>query len=180
MPLVPLLPIFHRFNREFFSGSLVKGVTPLVSLRWSDGRLRNTAGFYRTRTNGFFQKSSEIVLSRPILEKMPQRALHSTLCHEMIHAWVDLVLKVHEVHGPNFYERMKLINSMQSQFEITIRHSFPIPRTSPKWRAICPACGLIVPYKRRMQGVACKACCDNRYGGKWHPSCLLDFVLFES
>ena len=47
MTLVPLLPIFHRLNRQYFDGLLVKGTQPIVSVRWSDARLRNTAGFYR-------------------------------------------------------------------------------------------------------------------------------------
>ena len=47
MPLVPLLPIFHRFNREYFDFALTERDLPILSVRWSDGRLTRTAGFYR-------------------------------------------------------------------------------------------------------------------------------------
>ena len=103
MPLVPLLPLFHRFNREYFNGALAIGSQPLLSVRWSDGRLRKTAGFYRRGLRVDGRNGCEIVLSRPLLELLPQTATESTLCHEMIHAWIDLVLQVKESHGPNFH-----------------------------------------------------------------------------
>ena len=170
MPLVPLLPLFHRLNREHFDGSLVVGSHPLITLRWSDGRLRKTAGFYRR-----WQHGSEVVLSQPLLELLPKTAIESTLCHEMIHAWIDLVLKVPEGHGPNFYSRMAKINTSQAKFQVSVRHQFPVPITPPKWWAVCPSCGTRSPYKRRLRGVACKKCCNNQYGGKWHPNCLLKY-----
>ena len=173
MTLVPLLPIFHDLNRTHFDESLTRGSKSIVSVRWSDGRLRKTAGFYRRRTNLLGQSSAEIVLSRPLLQKLPQSATESTLCHEMIHAWIDLVLKIPEGHGPNFHARMQSINASQSQFEVSVRHQFPLPVKPPKWWGICPSCGLRLPYKRLAKGVACKRCCDTLYGGKWHSNCVL-------
>ncbi|KGG14545.1 MULTISPECIES: SprT family zinc-dependent metalloprotease [unclassified Prochlorococcus] len=173
MALIPLLPIFHRFNREYFDGSLVKGLKPLVSVRWSDGRLRNTAGFYRHGRKSRGNRVCEIVLSSPILENLPSSAVESTLCHEMIHAWIDLVLKVSEGHGPNFYARMKEINSAQNKFQISVRHQFPVPVKLPKWWGICPSCGLRSPYKRLVRGLACKHCCDALYDGRWNSNCVL-------
>ena len=120
MPLIPLLPIFHRLNRQYFDGLLVKDFKPIVSVRWSDGRLRNTAGLYRHGKKSNGKRICEIVLSSPILENLPQSAVESTLCHEMIHAWIDLVLKVKEGHGPNFCARMKAINTSQNQFQVSI------------------------------------------------------------
>jgi hypothetical protein len=90
LPIEPLLPLFHRLNREHFQGSLAPGGRSLVSLRWSDGRMTRTAGLYRSGPD-----LCEIVLSRPLLEPLPQQALLSTLCHEMIHAWVDRVQGLH-------------------------------------------------------------------------------------
>tara|TARA_B100001996_G_C18478278_1_gene522758 strand:+ start:245 stop:793 length:549 start_codon:yes stop_codon:yes gene_type:complete len=178
MSLVPLLPIFHRLNREYFDSSLTSGPNPILSVRWSDGRLRKTAGFYRKRSSFLGFSSSEIVLSAPILEKLPSHALESTLCHEMIHAWIDLVLGVKESHGINFHRRMNEINSSQERFLITISHTFPVPITSPKWLALCPKCGLSSFYKRRMSRIACKSCCDLHYGGNWNENCLLTFQPF--
>ena len=111
MSLIPVLPLFIKLNRQYFQNSLLEKGVPKVSVRWSDGRMRTTAGMYRRKTNVFGAKASEIILSKPILENLPEKALISTLCHEMIHAWIDLVLKVEEVHGPNFIKRMAEINS---------------------------------------------------------------------
>tara|TARA_Y100001968_G_scaffold328839_1_gene376804 strand:- start:906 stop:1454 length:549 start_codon:yes stop_codon:yes gene_type:complete len=175
MPLVPILPIFHRLNRQFFDSSLVKREEPLVAIRWSDGRLKRTAGFYRRFYGISGKKGCEIVLSRPVLENLPRSAIESTLCHEMIHAWIDLVLKIKEGHGPNFHARMDLINSTQGDFQISIRHNYPLPVKAPKWWAVCPLCKVRFPYQRKVAGAACKSCCDFHYGGRWNPGCLLEY-----
>ena len=86
MSLIPVLPLFLELNRQYFQNSLLENEAPRVSLRWSDGRMRTTAGIYRSKTNFFGLKASEIILSRPVLEHLPHKALMSTLCHEMIHA----------------------------------------------------------------------------------------------
>ena len=49
MSLIPLLPLFHRFNKQFFDNSLKVNQQPLVKLRWSDNRLKTTAGFYKRK-----------------------------------------------------------------------------------------------------------------------------------
>ena len=118
--MLPLLPLFHRLNREHFEGSLVSRSAdlPLVALRWSDGRMSRTAGCYRRGPGVAGDLGCEIVLSRPVLEPLPQSATESTLCHEMIHAWVDLVQKVRESHGPRFRERMAAINASQAGFQV--------------------------------------------------------------
>ena len=177
MPLVPLLPLFHRFNREFFDGCLVTGSQPILDLRWSDGRLRKTAGFYRRAPLVKGRRKSEIVLSRPILECLPLIATESTLCHEMIHAWIDLVIDVKEGHGPLFQSRMNSINSCQSRFQVTLRHKFPVPKTQAKWNAICPLCETKFSYQRLLKGAACRNCCNQYYSGNWSANCLL---IFES
>ena len=175
LPLEPLLPLFHRLNREHFEGALAPRDQALVSVRWSDGRMTRCAGIYRRGPD-----LCEIVLSRPLLEPLPQEAVLSTLCHEMIHAWIDRVLGLREVHGPNFRARMAAINAAQSAFVVRVRHSYPLPGGAetppPRWLARCPRCGSSVPYRRRVQGLACRPCCEALHGGRWHPSCLLEFV----
>ena len=175
MPLEPLLPLFHRLNREHFDGSLVDGMRPRVALRWSDGRMRRTAGMYRRGPAVAPPLGREIVLSRPLLEPLPRIALESTLCHEMIHAWVDLVLGAQEGHGPHFRSRMAAINRAQSRFEVSVRHRFPVPVAPARWMAVCPVCGRQAPYRRQVRNAACRPCCDRHHGGIWHPSCLLRF-----
>ncbi len=179
MPLEPLLPLFHRLNRQHFDGCLAPDGRPLTQLRWSDGRMRRTAGLYRRGVDRAGQPLCEIVLSRPLLAPLPREALLSTLCHEMIHAWVDRVLAEQEVHGPRFCARMAAINAAQDDFVVTVRHCFPLPtadQRSSRWLARCPRCGLTAPYRRRVRGLACRACCTLLHGGRWHASCLLEFL----
>ena len=179
MSLIPVLPLFLKLNRQYFHNSLLEKGVPRVSVRWSDGRMRTTAGIYRRKTNFLGVKASEIILSRPVLENLPQKALNSTLCHEMIHAWIDLVLKVEEAHGPNFHQRMAKINSAQTDFQVTVRHSFPISNRIPKWVATCPSCKRSFSYRRIVKGAACRSCCNNYFGGRWDQKCVLEFQPFS-
>ena len=178
MSLIPLLPLFIKLNRKYFQNSLFDKGMPRVSVRWSDGRMRTTAGLYRCKTNFFGVKSSEIILSKPVLENLPEKALISTLCHEMIHAWIDLVLNVEEAHGPNFCKRMEEINASQTDFQVTIRHSFPVSKKPPKWVATCPSCKKKFRYRRIVKGAACRSCCNHYFGGRWDETCLLEYHPF--
>jgi len=178
VPLEPLLPLFHRLDREHFGGSLAPGGRRLVDPRWSDGRLRRSAGLYRRGRRQDGSDCCEIVLSRPLLEPLPREATLSTLCHEMIHAWVDRVQGLREVHGPLFRDRMAAINASQGEFQVTLRHRYPLPleaRSAPRWLARCPSCGLTAPYRRRVKALACRHCCERLHDGRWHASCLLVF-----
>ena len=179
MSVIPVLPLFFELNRKYFQNSLIERGVPRVAVRWSDGRMSTSAGIYRSKTNLLGVKASEIILSRPVLENLPQKALLSTLCHEMIHAWIDLVLKVEEAHGPNFNKRMEEINSAQTDFQITVRHSFPVSKRIPKWVANCPSCKRSFSYRRIVQGAACRSCCNNYFGGQWDQSCVLEFQPFS-
>ncbi len=179
MSLIPVLPLFLKLNRQYFQNSLFENGVPRVSVRWSDGRMRSTAGIYRRKTNFFGVKTSEIILSKPILEKLPQKALISTLCHEMIHAWIDLVLQVEEGHGSNFHKRMAEINSSQTDFQVTVRHSFPISKKIPKWVATCPSCKRSFPYQRMVKAAACRSCCNTYFEGRWDQKCLLIYEPFS-
>ena len=115
----------------------------------------------------------------PVVPKIeigsPQSATESTLCHEMIHAWIDLVLGIREGHGPNFHAQMVAINSAQNRFVVSVRHKFPTPIQGPKWWAVCSLCGMRSPYKRIVHGAACRECCNTYHGGHWHASCLLTY-----
>ena len=115
------------------------------------------------------------MLSRPLLEPLPREATLSTICHEMIHAWLDRVAAVREVHGPQFRARMATINASQTSFEVSLRHRYPVPANASRWLARCPTCGISSPYQRRMKGLACKVCCLRFHGGRWNASCLLEF-----
>ena len=144
--------------------------------------MRCSAGLYRFGRHSDGRELSEIVLSRPLLDPLPREALLGTLCHEMIHAWTHRVLGVREVHGPHFRARMAAINAAQAEFVVSVRHRYPLPGEgegglpSARWLARCPRCGVSAPYRRRVKGLACRACCELHHGGAWHRSCLLEFV----
>tara|TARA_Y100000589_G_C27084369_1_gene601063 strand:+ start:32 stop:565 length:534 start_codon:yes stop_codon:yes gene_type:complete len=174
MTVIPLLPIFHKLNRLFFDGSLVQESGPVVSVRWSDNRLKTTAGFYkRIKINGISR--SEIVLSKPVLKDLSIVEIESTLCHEMIHAWIDRILNVKEIHGANFLMKMHQINSKQNNFQINIRHNFPVRRNQLKYEGKCSYCGEIYLYRKRLKNLACKKCCNLFFEGNWDQKCLIIF-----
>ncbi len=50
------------------------------------------------------------LFSKLILESLPLSNIQITLCHEMIHAWIDIILKTNEIHGINFVNKMNDIN----------------------------------------------------------------------
>ena len=174
MGVIPLLPLYYKFNKLFFDNALVIDIEPIVNVRWSDNRLKTTAGFYkRSITSG--QISSEIVLSKPILEFLPLKDIQSTLCHEMIHAWIDRILNINEIHGINFVNKMNEINSQQDSFKISIRHDFTVYRQELKYRGICNNCGFGYMYRRRVKNITCKNCCDLYFNGSWNEKCLIIF-----
>ena len=176
MSVIPLLPLFHRFNKQFFDNSLTVNQQPLVKVRWSDNRLKTTAGFYkRKKINGLID--SEIILSKPILSKLSNREIYSTLCHEMIHAWVDRILKKNEIHGPNFLHKMNQINKKENNFQISVRHNFPVERREFKFTGKCINCGEKYMYRKRIKNIACKKCCKLFFNGSWNKNCLILFDL---
>ena len=176
MSVIPLLPLFHRFNKQFFDNSLTVNQQPLVKVRWSDNRLKTTAGFYkRKKINGLID--SEIILSKPILSKLSNREINSTLCHEMIHAWVDIILKKNEIHGPNFLYKMNQINKKENNFQICVRHNFPVERREFKYTGKCKNCGEKYMYRKRIKNIACKKCCNLFFDGSWNKNCLILFDL---
>ena len=174
MAVIPLIPIFHKFNRLFFENTLTINQEPIVKLKWSDNRLKTTAGFYkRIKTNGTIQ--SQIILSKPVLANSELKNIHSTLCHEMIHAWVDRILNVNEIHGFNFISKMEQINLQQNNFKVTIKHNFPVLRKELKYVGVCQNCGNQYLYRKRMRHIACKKCCDLFHNGLWNKKYLIVF-----
>jgi len=176
MAVIPLLPLFHKFNKLYFDNSLVINFDPIVKVKWSDNRLKTTAGFYRRKQiNGLI--NSEIVLSKPILKYLPENDIQSTLCHEMIHAWIDRVLNINEIHGANFIKKMNEINCLQKTFQISIKHDFPVFRKDLKYKGQCINCGKVFIYRRRVKNIACKSCCNLLFNGSWSEKCL---IIFEN
>ena len=174
MAVIPLIPIFHKFNKLFFENTLTINQEPIVKIKWSDNRLRTTAGFYkRIKTNGTIK--SEIILSKPVLANSELQNIQSTLCHEMIHAWIDRILNINEIHGVNFIKKMEQINLQQNNFQVTIKHNFPVLRRELKHVGVCLNCGNRYLYRKRMKNIACKKCCNLFFNGLWNKKCLIVF-----
>ena len=174
MTVIPLLPIFHKFNKLFFDNTLTINQEPIVKIKWSDNRLRTTAGLYkRIKTNGTIK--SEIILSKSVLANSELQNIQSTLCHEMIHAWIDRILNINEIHGVNFINKMEQINLQQNTFKVTIKHNFPVLRRELKYVGVCLNCGDKYLYRKRMKNIACKKCCNRFYNGLWNKKCLIVF-----
>ena len=166
MSVVFLPPLFHRYNQEFFGKAIPHHQ---LRLSWSR-RMSRAAGSYRRRGG-----LGQITLSLPVLSPLPPSATHSTLVHEMIHAWVDLVLQQREGHGPCFRGKMEEINGQGTGLTISIRHHFPVSRSPAAWQARCDCCGATTPYRRRVKGLACRTCCGRFNGGRWDWRFLLRF-----
>ena len=174
MAVISLSPLFHKFNKLYFYNFLVIDLELIVKVRWSNNRLKTTAGFYkRSKVKGYI--SSEIVLSKPILESLPLQDIQSTLCHEMIHAWIDRILNINEIHGVNFIKKMEQINLQQNNFKVTIKHNFPVFRKELKHIGVCLNCGNQYLYRKRMKNIACKKCCNLFFSGLWNKKCLIIF-----
>lgn len=124
--------------------------------------------------------SARSLLSRPLLEPLPSEALLSTLCHEMVHALVDRVLGINEVHGPHFRARMQAINSSQEASQVSVLHRYLLPASSARWLAHCPRCAAPPLQTQGVPGrpaasVAIAFMGGAVHGGRWHRSCLLRF-----
>ncbi len=137
----------------------------------------NSAEGVIEKVNGII--NSEIVLSKPILKALSIKEIKSTLCHEMIHAWIDRTLMIKESHGSNFLKKMHEINSQQNDFKISVRHDFPVIRNKLKYQGICINCGESYLYRKRVKNIACKKCCNLFFNGNWNEKCLIVFDGFN-
>jgi len=91
--------------------------------------------------------------------------------------WVYAIkdIKKNEIHGPNFLEKMIEINEKEKNFQISVRHSFPIERRELKYIGTCQNCGEKFFYRKRIKNIACKKCCVNFFNGSWNKKCLILF-----
>ena len=88
---------------------------------------------------------------------------------------VIYILKKHEIHGPNFLKKMNEINKKEKNFQISVRHSFPIERRELKYVGTCQNCGEKFFYRKRIKNIACKKCCVKFFNGSWNKKCLILF-----
>ena len=77
--------------------------------------------------------------------------------------------------GQNFLTKMGEINEKENNFQISVRHSFPIKRMELKYMGKCQNCGQIFRYRKRIKNIACKKCCKLFFNGAWNKNCLIMF-----
>ncbi len=138
-------------NARYFVGTL-----PHIEIVWSS-RLTSSAGMFvshagpRARAEGGLESGRSrrlIRLSAPLLQRLPERELLSTLAHEMIHQWQFDVRKRRPDHGPDFLEKMETMN--RDGLRITIHHTLDEEVSAfmtYAWR--CLECGQDYQRQRR-------------------------------
>ena len=138
-------------NARYFGGTL-----PPIDIVWSS-RLTSSAGMFvshagpRARAEGGLESGRPrrlIRLSAPLLQRLPERELLSTLAHEMIHQWQFDVRKRRPDHGPDFLEKMEAMNC--DGLRITIHHTLDEEVSAfmtYAWR--CLECGQDYQRQRR-------------------------------
>ena len=88
--------LFNHFNDVAFRGLLP---AEIIAIEWN-GRMRNVSGCYEPHMR-------KIILSLHALRQPEQ--LRQTLLHEMCHAYVHIVLKIDEHHGPTWQTVVDLV-----------------------------------------------------------------------
>jgi len=78
-----------------------------------------------------------------------------------------------EINANEAIEKLKL--KKEKNFQISVRHSFPIERRELKHIGTCQNCGEKFFYRKRIKNIACKKCCVNFFNGSWNQKCLILF-----
>jgi len=72
---------------------------------------------------------------------------------------------------------MNQINEKENNFQISVRHTFPVERRELKYTGTCKNCGEKYMYRKRIKNIACKKCCKLFFNGLWNKKCLILFDL---
>ena len=66
---------------------------------------------------------------------------------------------------------MNQINAKENNFQISVRHNFPVERREIKYTGKCKNCGEKYMYRKRIKNIACKKCCKLFFNGSWNKNC---------
>jgi len=152
-----LVRLFTEWNLKSFDGML-----PIPELRWNT-RLKTSAGRFMPH-----RKKSTIEIASYLLDEPNAEALiRDTLGHEMIHYWLWELRKPYG-HTPEFHAKMN---------EIGVSRYNSVPKHRPfKYCYVCSHCDQKIWVRRRLQGAACAACCNQHADGKYHQNYVLQIA----
>ncbi|KAK9800227.1 hypothetical protein WJX73_001175 [Symbiochloris irregularis] len=170
LPVFELSALFMHYDDVYFGNDLSRGG---VWVEWSSSRMTLCAGVCEHQAGG----GARIKLSEPLLKLRPILELKETLLHEMIHAYIFIMRIRDGDHGPQFQQRMRLINQATcvdcqrppQGYNITIYHSLHDEVDNYRthhWK--CKQCGNLV--KRASNRPPQVADCRGRNGRG--PDCM--------
>ena len=93
--------------------------------------------------------------------------MRDTILHEMIHYWLWHGSRPYG-HTVEFHAKLKATGAKRFN---------PVPKLRPiKHHYRCRGCGGVVPARRRLEDVACAACCKRFNGGEYSRNYRLELV----
>ncbi len=133
-----LLAMFHRFNQEYFAGTL-----PVATIRWST-RMRIAGCCYPTER--------EIRLSRHYHTHYPEE-VRATLLHEMLH----LIYPSHNTRFKAAAERLGISVYCKD---------YPGAHPRSKYTYVCPGCGEVY-HRQKRANMSCGKCSGKTYDPRY-------------
>ena len=117
------------------------------------------------------RKKSVIEIASYLLdEPNAEELIRDTMGHEMIHYWLWELHKPYG-HTAEFHAKMN---------EIGVSRYNSVPKHRPfKHCYVCSHCDQKIWVRKRLQGAACAACCNQHASGKYHKSFRLQLMPAE-
>ena len=155
-----LVRIFSEWNLKSFGGKL-----PVPEIRWN-ARLRSSAGrFIPSRKRCIIEIATYL-----ITEDHAETLIRDTMGHEMIH-YLLWHKRLPYGHTPEFHKIMK---------EIGVSRYNPVPKHRPfKHVYACTSCEQKIFARKRLQGAACAACCNQYAEGKYEARYKLHLLASD-
>jgi predicted SprT family Zn-dependent metalloprotease len=155
-----LVRIFSDWNLKSFGGKL-----PIPEIRWNP-RLKTSAG-------RFIPGHDKCIIEIAVYlseESDADELIRDTVGHEMIHYLLWLQEKPYG-HTPEFRKIMDAIG---------VSRYNPVPKQRPfKHCYECTSCDQKIFVRKRLEGAACAACCNQYSAGKYEVQYRLKLVASD-
>jgi predicted SprT family Zn-dependent metalloprotease len=152
--VISLPELFQALNEKYFAGTL-----PAIGLHWNS-RLRSSAGrFFPGSRKWFKEYPPKIEIASYLLTlEDAEKHIRDTLAHELVHYWLWVRRRPYG-HTAEFKVKLKEVGATRYN---------PVPQVRPpKYLYTCPSCEKEFSARRRLKGLACRACCKTHAGGKF-------------